>query len=318
MKRLLILLQIVWWNSLVAMGAMVHGITISPEVQIAESRVYLGALGKVEGFSDVFLPKLNDTLICASPAPGKSKMVLRAQIIEQLQLLGLQTEKLQLLIPEEIRITRKFQTLTPTQIAQAIERDFLHTLAWREVKLQKADCSENLILPVGKVTFEFATAPHTNYAAPFYLGISVKVDGEEIRKLFLRTTLAIHDIVPVATNAITPKDELTAENVRWETRSLTSLLHLPVLEEKQLEGKRVRMSLPAGSIICQDMLFDSPIIKRGDEVKMIYQDDKIRISTRVKSLGTGVKGEQIKVQNLDSKKEVLAEIVDNRTVRISR
>ncbi len=318
MKKVLFLLQIGWLNSLLAICAGVPRITIPAEVQVGENRVYLGSLCKVTGLSDEFLKKLNGTLICASPAPGRSKTVLRGQIIDQLQIVGLEAGKLQILIPEEIRITRKYQTWTPSQIVQAIERDFLPTLAWREVKLENVDCSENLILSPGNLTVQFTTAPHTNYAAPFYLGLTISVDGEEIRKIFLRTALTIRDIVPVAVTSITPKDELTADNVRWEMRPLISLLHLPVLAEKQLEGKRVRLTLLAGSIICQDMLFNAPVIKRGDEVNLVYQDDRIRVSTLARSLGNGIKGEQIKVQNLDSKKEVLAEIVDNRTVRVAK
>jgi flagellar basal body P-ring formation protein FlgA len=318
MKKILIILQISLLNYGLSWSAGLPKITIPAQVEVGESRFYLGAIGKITGLSEELLKQLNQTEIGLSPLPGKSRIITRGEIYEKLRNAGVDAGQFQVLIPEEIQITRKFQTWTVAQITRAIEQGFLPTLTWREVKLEKVDFSETLFLPLGKPSVQFNVAPRTNFAVPFYLGISIRVEGEEVRKLFLRTSLKIRGLVPVAINPITPKDELTTDNLQWEMRPLTSLIHMPVSDQKQLEGKRVRRTLLPGSIICQDMLFEAPAIKRGEEITLVYRNDRIQVSTLGRSLGSGIKGDQIKVQNLDSKKEVLAEIVDNRTARVSR
>ncbi len=318
MKRVSIFLQINLLSCGLGFSAGIPKIAIPSQVQVSESRIYLGTIGKITGLSEELLKKLSQTEICQSPLPGKSKIITRGEIIERLRTAGMDAGQFQILIPNEIQIARKFQAWTVVQITRAIEQEYLPTLLWREVKLDKVDFSETLYLPMGKPSVQFTAVPRTNFAVPFYLGVSISVEGEEVRKLFLRTSLKIRDKVAVAINTITPKDELNSDNLQWEMRPLTSLNHMPVLDQKQLEGKRVRMTLPAGSIICQDMLYNTPVIKRGDEVTLIFQNDRILVSALGRSLGSGIKGDQIKIQNKDSKKEVMAEILDSRTARVSR
>jgi len=316
MKKILFIFQVGLFCCVTAWSAGLPVISVPAEVQVNQDQVYLGSLCKSTGLTAGQLEKIKSRILCQSPLFGKTKRITNYELIEAIRLSGLDPTRLQLHIPEEIAITRKSQDLSSAQFIQTLEQEFLPTLRWKEVKLEKIDFPETLQLPWGNLSLKFVAAPNTNYAAPFYLGVSISVDGEEVQKLFLRAKLSIRDIVPVTSGPLTPKDELNSENVRWEMRPLTSLLHLPVVNAKQLEGKRVRMSLPAGSIIYQDQLYQVPLIKRGDEVNLVYQDDRIRLTTSALSLGSGVKGEKIRVQNKDSKKEVWAEVVDNRTVRV--
>jgi flagella basal body P-ring formation protein FlgA len=83
-----------------------------------------------------------------------------------------------------------------------------------------------------------------------------------------------------------------------------------------LEGKKPRTLIPAGQILTEDLLIKTPLIKRGETISLIYQDDRIRIKTQVKSLASGMRGDQIQVMNLDSKKVLKAEILDQTSARV--
>jgi flagella basal body P-ring formation protein FlgA len=64
------------------------------------------------------------------------------------------------------------------------------------------------------------------------------------------------------------------------------------------------------------MFMTVPLIRRGDNVTVVFDDGRIRVSTQAQSLAPGSKGDHIRVINTNSRVELLAEVVDENTVRI--
>jgi flagella basal body P-ring formation protein FlgA len=287
---------------------------VLPEVQVQGTQITLASLVKFQGLTEVQKQLLQQTMIGPSPQPGKTKTIAGETVHQHLASLGLEDRSV--VIPEEIRITRESRIWTLPEVLEKIQGDFLPTLPWEEVRLEKVEWAENLVLPAGKTEVKFECQPQTNWAVPFYLVANFNVDGELVRKLFLRTTLAVYSPVPVSLVPLTPQEDITPGKIRWEKRRLTSLLHLPIANEIEFAEKRVRYSIPAGTLLTKSLLYAPPLIKRGDEVKLVYQDQTLQVTTMAKSLGSGIRGERVKVMNLESKREILAEVLDSKTVRV--
>lgn len=287
---------------------------VLPEVQIQGSQITLASLVKLPGMTAAQKQLLQQNVIGISPQPGKTKIIAGEVVRQHLASLGLDSDSG--IIPEEICVTRESQILTLPEVIERIQSQFLPTLPWKEVKVERIEWAENLVLPAGRTEVKFECQPQTNFAVPFYLMANFRVDGELVRRLFLRTSLSVYSNVPVAASPLTPREEITSDKILWEKRRLSSLLHLPIESEKEFAEKRVRYSIPAGTILTQSLLYTPPLIKRGDEVKLLYQDQNIQLSVLAKAMGSGIRGERVKVMNLDSKREILAEVVDSKTVRI--
>lgn len=291
-------------------------VKILSECQVTGRKVYLSQVVSTQALPAALAEKLNGTLLTTAPVPGKNRVLAGSEIGDQLASLGVTPEKYHFQVPAEVIIRRESQIWAPQELEARLTAEFLPTLNWKEVRLEKIDLSETLELPVGKTVLHYDCSPRTDFAHPFYLGISFQVDGEVVKRLFLRTTLSILEMVPVLNQSLKPQDDLSAASVRWEKRPLDSTLHAPVRSEDYLEGKRVRYSLPAGTVLTEDLLVSSPLVRRGDMVTLVYQDEKIRITTQGRSLGAASRGEKIRVINADSKKELMAEVVDAKTVRV--
>jgi flagella basal body P-ring formation protein FlgA len=66
----------------------------------------------------------------------------------------------------------------------------------------------------------------------------------------------------------------------------------------------------------EDELVSVVLIKRGDNISLVFQDEKLHITTPGLSLGSGSKGERIRVMNTSSRKELTAEIIDAKSARV--
>ena len=175
---------------------------------------------------------------------------------------------------------------------------------------------EPIALPLGDLSIRFQQPAKTDLARPFYLDIDFVVDGQTVKHAYFKILLSILHTVAVADKEVSTSDRITAAAIRWEKRLLRTTLQAPVVELSFFEGKKPRTAIAAGQILTESMFVTIPMVKRGDSVTVVFDDGKIRVSTLGQSLGSGSKGDRIRVMNTDSRAELLAEIVDAKTVRI--
>jgi flagella basal body P-ring formation protein FlgA len=286
------------------------------EVAIIGGEIFLGDLLSFGSINSSLREQLKSAIMGLAPQPGKTKILVGTEVIRKLESFGITQESYCIDVPEEIRVSRRARILGFTDLQNAAIQQFLPRLPWREVSLEKLEVPEPILLPEGQPEFAFEFSPRSDLARPFYLTVNISVDGEAVKRLFLRTVLKIEDTVAVAARDLTPAQVLGPEEVRWEKRKLDSTRRSPILEMSLLEGKKPRTVIPAGQVLTEDLLIRAPLVKRGDTICLIYLDDSIRITTHVKSLASGMRGDQIQVMNLDSKKVVRAEILDQTSARV--
>jgi len=254
--------------------------------------------------------------LSVSPLPGKTKLLDLRAVRDKLAELGITSDRYSLQIPEQIRVERRAQLMLPGDVQERIQREFLPGLPWEEVRLVELDMREPIALPLGELSIRFQQPARTDLARPFYLDIDFVVDGQTVKHAYFKILLSILHTVAVADKEVSTSDRITAAAIRWEKRLLRTTLQAPVVELSFFEGKKPRTAIAAGQILTESMFVTIPVVKRGDSVTVVFDDGKIRVSTLGQSLGSGSKGDRIRVMNTDSRAELLAEIVDAKTVRI--
>jgi flagella basal body P-ring formation protein FlgA len=81
-----------------------------------------------------------------------------------------------------------------------------------------------------------------------------------------------------------------------------------------LNGKVLRKDMPAGSLVTFSVIEEPQAIKRGQDVIIICQNNRITVQTTGKASENGRRGVRIRVKNVSSEREVFGRIVDNNTV----
>lgn len=279
-------------------------------------KVTLGALLTLDSSDTKLDTQLHALVLTAAPAPGQTKVVAAPEILRRLESVGVTSRTHSIVVPTEVTITREVQTVTAAEIAQRVIGEFLPALPWKDVQLERIDVAENILLPLGNTEWTFNCHPGTDYAKPFYLNINFSVNGEVAKRAFLRTVLSLRQPVAVALTELKPTQSIGEEDVRWESQRLLSTVHTPVKSNSFFSGRRPRMVIPPGRVLTEDLFIAVPLIKRGDNVRLVFERDNMRITIQAKSLAMGIRGQRIRVMNPESGKVLSAEVMNEGTARV--
>src|SRR4030095_9650229 len=137
--------------------------------------------------------RIKSVSVTLAPLPGKAKMLEGRIVRDRLADFGITSERFSIQIPEQIRLERQGQTLLPTEIENLAREQFLPKLPWGDVQLQEISIPDPIVLPSGKVELDFKRQARTDLARPFYLNIDFRVDGQFVKRSYVRTVLTVFD-----------------------------------------------------------------------------------------------------------------------------
>jgi flagella basal body P-ring formation protein FlgA len=121
--------------------------------------------------------------------------------------------------------------------------------------------------------------------------------------------------VPCAARPLNRGDRLAPELVRHRRRNAAYLRGEP-WDGKALSLRLVR-PVGEGQVIYGGDLEYIPMITKGEEVRLVFQGDYVRLEVPAEALSDGRQGENIPVRNLDSRREVMARVKDKDTVTVN-
>ncbi|HEX2521560.1 MAG TPA: flagellar basal body P-ring formation chaperone FlgA, partial [Terriglobia bacterium] len=276
----------------------------------------LGSLLALDPANAKLTAELDAVVLTAAPAPGQTKVLPAVEILRRMESVGVTAKTHVIAVPTEVSIEREAQTVTPAEISQRVIEEFLPGLPWKEVRLERIDVVETILLPKGKTEWIFNCHPGTDYAKPFYLNINFTVNGEVAKRVFLRTVLSVREHVAVALTELKPDQSIGEGDLRWKSQRLLSTLQTPIKTSSFFRGRRPRTAIPAGRVRTENLFIAVPLVKRGDRVLLVFESDSMRVTTRAKALAVGFRGQRIQVMNPESGKVLSAEITDEGTAQV--
>ena len=291
-------------------------LTAPAKFVVTDDKVTLGALLALDPPEAKLAAQLDAVVLTTAPAPGQTKFVAGAEILRRLESVGVTGKTYSIGVPAEVTIVREAQTVTAAAISQHIKDEFLPGLPWKDVRLERVDLTETILLPAGKTEWTFACHPGTDYAKPFYLNINFSVNGEVAKRAFVRTVLSVYQQVAVTATELKPSQSIREEDIRWGSQRLPSTLQIPIKSSGFLHGRRPRMAISPGRVLTENLFIEVPLVKRGDSVLLVFESESIRVTTQAKALAMGVRGQRIQVVNPDSGKVLSAEVTDEGTARV--
>ena len=81
-------------------------------------------------------------------------------------------------------------------------------------------------------------------------------------------------------------------------------------------GKRVKRFIKPGTLLTEEMIEETPLVRKGDRVAIIVESGILTITTPGEARMDGTKGKIIEVINSDSKKKIYAEVLDSGRVKV--
>jgi flagellar basal body P-ring formation protein FlgA len=184
------------------------------------------------------------------------------------------------------------------------------------VQLKKLGFSGEILLPAGNATYEVVSPQEWEGWGRGALALIVRIDDRVVKNIPLNVEVeALTDVV-VATRAMERGMVVEKGDVALLKRDMATVPAKTCRNLNEVLGKRVRVGIRGNSPVRSDYLERLPIIKSGQLVTIVAENDKFRITATGKAKGNGAEGETVVVQNLNAQKELSAIVMDAKTVRV--
>jgi flagella basal body P-ring formation protein FlgA len=142
------------------------------------------------------------------------------------------------------------------------------------------------------------------------------VNGREVQKVRLQARIEIYGPVVVAKNQLKRNQEIGVKDVEIIRKNL-SLLPSDILTDlEEAQGKRIILTVNSQEVLRASMVEIPPLIKKGDRVILIVENEYFKITTFGEAKEDGRKGERVKLMNISSQKEVSGRVLNAQTVHV--
>ena len=184
------------------------------------------------------------------------------------------------------------------------------------ISVKKIGYSGDLTLPPGKVAFEVVAPDRWEGWGSANLALIVRVDDRVERNISLRVEVeALADMV-IAARPLERGEVVKEGDVVIGKRDLSKVQGRVYRTLDEVLGKMVRTGIRGNSPLRNDTLERVPLIKSGQLVTIVAENNTMRITASGKARNSGAAGDEIMVQNLTSQKEISARVLDAATVRV--
>lgn len=142
----------------------------------------------------------------------------------------------------------------------------------------------------------------------------LEVDGTPVRRFTGTVMVNLWADVPCAAQPINRGDRVGPDQVTWIRKNLT------FVRGDLWDGRggpwEARKAVGTGQPILISDLGPVTAVRRGAVITLVYARGAVRLAVKAEALADGGAGDTIPVRNLQTKKQIYAEIVDADTVRV--
>jgi flagella basal body P-ring formation protein FlgA len=122
--------------------------------------------------------------------------------------------------------------------------------------------------------------------------------------VYVPVDVVVTEAVLVSRKTLPRGHILTADDVVAENRNISRLVGGYIADPAELLGQRLKHQIMSGKIVTPSMLVADMVIKRGQTVTLLLQNNGLNISMSGKALMDGAINQRIRVENSVSRRIV--------------
>ncbi len=216
------------------------------------------------------------------------------------------------------KIDKRWQTIPETRFYEIFRHYLLQRLEKEapDVLVSKFEVSANQPVPQGTVSYHVYQKDKRRLAGYVRLVVVISVDGVVKNKVRLSGWVdAFGPVICAARNL--KKGEIINADDLYTARKNISRLSTDILSDMDdAVGRIAKHSIRQDTWLKEWMVERRPTIARGDVVTILAESGDLRVTVPGRVLEKGYKGALIRVQNVMSKKEIYATVLDGSTVTV--
>jgi len=294
-------------------------ITIKEESTVQGDKVRLGDIATFSPSEDARAGRLKGVEVCSAPYPGSQTRLNTHFLDYKIGYAVGNDDSVRLKKPATLLIKRTAQYIDTKELEDIFKKHILSHSSWSRDKIvfDRINTPGRMALPEGKLRWQVWERGNSDYIGNVFLTVDFRVNGQRVRKVALSGRISIIQEVVKATRKIRSgevisKVDLTLVNESNTGRQLKNAL----TRIEEALGKKATRNIQEGRRVTRAMIEDPPMVKKGKRVIIKAMNQSMQISTLGKGLEDGKAGDQVKVMNISSGREILATVMGPGVVQV--
>ncbi|RCW47665.1 flagellar basal body P-ring formation chaperone FlgA [Halanaerobium sp. MA284_MarDTE_T2] len=316
LKKILLLVLLLIFS----FNVQAFDISIPPEISINSDRITLEEISIIEAgdLSAAELKKLKKLDFGRAPLPGYEKTLSQALVEISIKNLGYNNNDFKLTMPSDIVVKRNSSQITAEQIAEVVKKQLKKkaNIDKDKILIKINSQPDPIMIPAG----EYEIIINDNYNLKLgqnTVVLEIYQNGSQYKKIYVPLKLGVKMTVFKAKRRFNHGEKINREDFEKVEDEVYSDKNNLVSEwnNKKINGKVFRRSLPAGSYLSYDDFKDPVLVRWGDRVKAVVEINNISVTAFVTARGRGKLGDIIEVENPQTGFRFQAEVISASEVR---
>lgn len=291
-------------------------VTVRATPQVSGRTFRLGEIADVATEDKAFADQLSAVEVGTSPLPGLTRSLSQGDIVIRLRAQKIDPKRVTLACPPLVRIARASSEIPADGLTEAAQT------ALEAAHPKGGDCTfeampmtTKLFANPGKMEYRAGAPRGRTDGAIATVPVTVLVDGAPVKTIDV--SFRIKRTVPavVATRALDANTVLTESDLSV-TRVETNGGPAPLADPTSLIGKRLKRRIEQGKPFTESAVGEVMTLACGARVTVISVSGGVSVTGTGTARSAGAIGEPVRIFVNETKKEVLATVVDASTVRV--
>jgi flagella basal body P-ring formation protein FlgA len=285
-------------------------INVKEKALIKGETVCLGDIATFQPADDIRVDRLRVIEISASPAPDTVRKIEKELIMYRVAHLINGDKDITLNMPESITIERDSQVISGKTLEKIFTDYVLDNSPWDQdqIVIEKINTPSSIAFSKGKLDWEITEKQNNNFLGNISITIDFYLDGESQRKIVLSGKVGIIKDVVKAVRSINSGEIISSKDITLVSEKGKNLNKNSITNIEDVIGKRATRRIQTDQTIQNSMVMVPPAIEKGAQVIIRAENDTLVITASGKALEEGCVGDQIRVMNIASGKEIIATV----------
>lgn len=291
-------------------------------VEVAGKEVTLLDLFQRDGIPHDWQERLAEESVGELPKAGEEKYVhavqLRKFLHSVLEKHGLNPAEIPIHLPTQVVVVRRSVRLSDEEVHEVFE-EFIRSRYGEsddDVVVSGVKCSGTVVLPAGKWSHKVVAYPDGRPQGDVTLLVDFLVDDEKMGSFKISGRVDHYSKAAYARQPLKKNTVLSEADIEWKRVPVAANKEDVVTQVAQVSGKRLLKDVNPAQPIRSGDVGDPSVIKRGDMVTMVFQQEGLTVTAKGKVQEDGAQGSTVRVVNVKSHRSLACKVLDNETVQI--
>jgi flagella basal body P-ring formation protein FlgA len=298
-----------------AAASPVGRITVAREATVREQVIRLGDVAALEG-EDV--RPLASIVLGPAPAAGESRGLDGALILGAIRREAGALDGITYTIPATVRVRRAAQQVGEAAVRQILEGFLAETLGpgAADTVLRSVELPGPILLPDGPYSARVIPAPGTALLGRVRLQLEFTAEDRPVKRVWITADIGVYGPTVLAARPVARGEVLREADLIVDRQDLSQAPRGVVTELAAAVGMVARTPLLPHAPIRREQIESPAAVHRGDVVLLVAERGALRITAPGEVREDAGVGQQVRVVNRGSRKDLVGRVLDASTVAV--